>query len=77
MSRRSKLYEIKNIRNIRDEILACDNEGRKRYLIKSFPDFCSYDYSSGGWRESHITITLKGGYEYTEYSDKIILDNSL
>lgn len=77
MSKRSKLYTIKNIRKIRDEILNCENSGRLRYLIDSFPDVISYNYTSGGWRESRITIRLRNGYEYTEYSDNIIDDNCL
>ena len=77
MSRRSLLHEIKSIRKIRDEILKCQNSGRLRHLINSFPDIISYNYHSGGWRESYITVRLFGGYEYTEYSDGFINDNCL
>ena len=76
MNRRSLLHEIKSIRKIRDEILKCENSGRLGYLIDSFPDVISYDYHSGGWRESHITVRLSGGYEYTEYSDGLIINDN-
>jgi hypothetical protein len=77
MSRRSRFLEIKQIRKLRDEILICNNIGRLRYLINSFPFVSSYSYSSGGMRESQVTVRLCDGYEYIEYSDGIIINNCL
>ena len=71
-----KLNEIKKMRSIRDEILTCDNAGRLRKLIVSFDNIRLYDYRSGGMRESCITVRLDNGYEFTEYSDGIIINDN-
>lgn len=66
--RKHKLYEIKRVRKIRDEIMKCDNAGRGVNLLFKMPEVTYvehdvYDYYYGSGRR--ININLKGGYEFS------------
>jgi len=39
--RKKRILEIKRVRQIRDELLLCNNIGRQKYLLQRMPTVCT------------------------------------
>jgi len=62
MSRRSRLKEIIEVRKTRDELINCDNYGRKVALLYGLGDVRTVTTQRGYY--CYIEIKMYGGWEY-------------